>query len=111
MKAIDSGTEKGKIALEDVRKYGIYCLVSKETSRHMVYFIFKDKIPITAQKEIIDIFNREINEMREKHSSLFLTNYRDNGRKRISFDFVYKFINYIYFNKINSKTHNKLLFS
>jgi len=111
LKAIDSGTEKGKIALEDVRKYGIYCLVSKETSRHMVYFIFKDKIPITAQKEIIDIFNREINEMREKHSSLFLTNYRDNGRKRISFDFVYKFINYIYFNKINSKTHNKLLFS
>lgn len=111
LKAIDSGTEKGKIALEDVRKYGVYCLVSKETSRHMVYFIFKDKIPITAQKEIIDIFNREINEMREKHSSLFLTNYRDNGRKRISFDFVYKFINYIYFNKINSKTHNKLLFS
>lgn len=111
LKAIDSGTEKGKIALEDVRKYGIYCLVSKETSRHMVYLIFKDKMPITAQKKIIDIFNREINEMREKHSSLFLTNYRDNGRKRISFDFVYKFINYIYFNKINSKTHNKLLFS
>jgi len=111
LKAIDSGTEKGKIALEDVRKYGIYCLVSKETSRHMVYFIFKDKIPITAQKEIIDIFNREINEMREKHSSLFLTNYRDNGRKRISFDFVYKFINYIYFNKISSSKNNKLLFS
>ena len=29
-----------------------------------------------------------------------MTNFRDNNRKRISFDFCYKMINYIYFNKI-----------
>ena len=109
LKAIDSGSENGKIALEDIRKYGVHCLVSKRTSRHMVYFIFKNKIPITKQREIIDVFNKEINEMRQRYSSLFMTNYRDNGRKRISFDFVYKFINYIYFNKIDLAKSKRLL--
>jgi len=101
LKAIDSGTEKGKISLENIRKYNVDCLVSKESSRHMIYFIFKNKISISEQERIIDIFNREINRMRDKYSSLFLTNYRDNGRKRISFNFAYKFVNYIYFNEIN----------
>lgn len=101
LKAIDSGSEEGKIALEDVRKYGVDCLVSKESSRHMIYLIFGKELSISEQEKIIDIFNKEINRLRDKYSSLFLTNYRDNGRKRISFDFVYKFINYIYFNNIN----------
>jgi hypothetical protein len=109
LKAIDSGTEKGKISLENIRKYNVDCLVSKESSRHMIYFIFKNKISISEQERIINIFNREINKMRDKYSSLFLTNYRDNGRKRISFDFVYKFINYIYFNKINLMGDKRLL--
>ena len=101
LKAIDSGSEEGKIALEDVRKYGVDCLVSKQSSRHMIYLIFGKGLSISDQKKIIDIFNQDINRLRDKYSSLFLTNYRDNGRKRVSFDFVYKFINYIYFNNIN----------
>ncbi len=109
LKAIDSGTEKGKISLENIRKYNVDCLVSKESSRHMIYFIFKNKISISEQERIIDIFNREINRMRDKYSSLFLTNYRDNGRKRISFDFAYKFVNYIYFNEINREKKQGLL--
>ena len=109
LKAIDSGTEKGKISLENIRKYNVDCLVSKESSRHMIYFIFKNKISILEQERIIDIFNREINRMRDKYSSLFLTNYRDNGRKRISFDFAYKFVNYIYFNEINREKKQGLL--
>jgi len=102
LKAIDSGSENGKIALENVKKYNIDCLVSKETSRHMVYLIFENKISISHQEEIIDIFNKQIEKMRENYLSLFLTNYRDNDRKRISFNFVYKFINYIYFNQIEN---------
>lgn len=103
LKAIDSGTEKGKISLDNIRKYKADCLVSKESSRHMIYLIFENKVSIPEQEKIIDIFNREINRMRDEYSSLFLTNYRDNGRKRISFDFTYKFINYIYFNELNNK--------
>lgn len=109
LKAIDSGTEKGKISLENIRHYNVDCLVSKESSRHMIYFIFNNKISIPEQEKIIDIFNREINKMRDKYSSLFLTNYRDNGRKRISFDFTYKFVNYIYFNEINREKKQRLL--
>lgn len=104
LKAIDTGTEEGKLALEDIREYDVKCLISKESSRHMIYLIFKEKIPITEQKEIIDVFNKEINKMRDKYLSLFLTNYRDKDRKRISFDFAYKFINYIYFNEINNRS-------
>ena len=102
LKAIDTGTEEGKLSLENIKKYNIRCLISKESSRHMVYLIFKERIPIAEQEKIIDIFNQEMNQMRNKYLSLFLTNYRDNNRKRISFDFAYKFINYIYFNKINN---------
>lgn len=109
LKAIDSGTERGKISLENIRQYDVDCLVSKESSRHMIYFIFKNKISILEQEKIIDIFNREIKKMRDKYSSLFLTNYRDNGRKRISFDFAYKFVNYIYFNEINREKKQRIL--
>ncbi|OHA46468.1 MAG: hypothetical protein A3A80_04270 [Candidatus Terrybacteria bacterium RIFCSPLOWO2_01_FULL_44_24] len=102
LKAIDSGTPNGKIALENIREYGVECLISKPSSRHMIQLIFDTPIPVRQQKQIIDKFNKEINKLRDNHLSLFMTNYRDNDRKRISFDFVYKFINYIYVNKINS---------
>lgn len=104
LKAIDSGSEEGKIALEDIRRYKVDCLVSKPTSRHMVYLVFEYKQPsISEQKRIIELFNKEINRLRGDQFSLFLTNYRDKNRKRISFDFVYKFINYLYFYKILGK--------
>lgn len=96
LKAIDSGSESGKIALENIRKYGVDCLVSKESSRHMIYLVLDKKITIADQEKLIDLFNFEINRLRENYLSLFLTNYRDNDRKRIGFDFVYKFINYLY---------------
>ncbi len=44
-------------------------------------------------------FNEELNQNRNKYFSYFLTNFRDNNRKRISFDLVYKFLNYIYYEK------------
>ncbi len=101
LKAIDSGSENGKIALEDIRKHGVKCLISKPTSRHMIYLISdSNKLSINIQEKIIDLFNKEINQLRNDQFSLFLTNYRDKDRKRISFDFTYKFINYLYFTKI-----------
>ena len=108
MKAIDSGSENGKIALEDVRDYGVDCLVSKTTSRHMIYLLFDKKVSLKDQKMIINLFNNEISKLREEYLSLFLTNYRDNDRKRISFDFVYKFINFLYFNKLNKNDYGQL---
>lgn len=109
LKAIDSGSEGGKIALENIKEYGLDCLISKDSSRHMIYLISKKNIPIEKQKVLIRLFNEEINKLRDSYLSLFLTNYRDNNRKRVSFDFVYKFLNYLYFNQLE-KSRNMNLF-
>jgi len=108
LRAIDSGTSEGKIRLENIKKYGIDCLVSKESSRNMIYLLFKESLSLEDQEKIITTFNEEINKLREDYFSLFMTNFRDNDRKRISFEFVYKFINYLYFSKINSKTERQI---
>ena len=64
----------------------------------MIYLVFDKKISLKQQEKLVEIFNLEINKLRDDYLSLFLTNYRDNDRKRIGFDFVYKFINYLYLN-------------
>ncbi len=95
LRAIDSGSDTGKIDLQDIREYGIDCLVSKPTSRHMIQLIFPRPPDIEVQKELISAFNKDLARWREKYDSLFLTNYRDKDRKRIGFDFVYGYLNYL----------------
>lgn len=102
LRAIDHKNGK-KIQLEDIRGYGPIALIGKKTSRNMAYLLFEEKLKVREQEKLIKYFNDYLEKERKKHLSLFLTNFRDNGRKRISFDFVYKFINYLYFNKINNK--------
>ncbi|MEK7596140.1 MAG: N-6 DNA methylase [Patescibacteria group bacterium] len=101
LRAIDSKNGK-KIQLEDIRKYGVTGLVGKNTSRNAAHLIFKKEIPINDQIELMKRFNEELNRERSKYLSFFLTNFRDNNRKRISFELTYKFLNYIY-DKKNSK--------
>jgi len=101
LRAIDSKNGK-KIQLEDIRNYGVAGLVGKNTSRNMAHLIFKEEIPINDQIELMECFNKELNQGRNKYLSFFLTNFRDNNRKRISFELAYKFLNYIYDEK-NSK--------
>ena len=103
LRAIDSKNGK-KIQLEDIRKYDILGLVGKSTSRNMAHIIFGQKIPIEEQKELMQKFNQELNRNREKYFSFFLTNFRDNGRKRISFNFTYKLLNYIYEQKYSKQS-------
>ena len=101
LRAIDSKNGK-KIQLEDIRKYKIAGLVGKTTSRNMAHLIFKEEISIDEQVKLMKKFNEQLNNNRNKYYSFFLTNFRDNNRKRISFDLTYKFLNYIYYEK-NSK--------
>jgi len=103
LKAIDTGTEEGKICMENIKDYGIEALVSKTTSRNQIYLIFKNQIAIEEQKKLIALFNEKINEMRQKYLSLFMTNFRDNDRKRISFDFAYKLLNYLYYTELKGE--------
>lgn len=101
LRAIDSKNGK-KIQLEDIRKYKISGLVGKNTSRNMAHLIFKKEVPISEQMELMKKFNDELSVNREKYLSFFLTNFRDNNRKRMSFALAYKFLNLIYYEK-NSK--------
>jgi len=109
LRAIDSKNGK-KIRLENIRDYKVYGLIGKNSSRNMAYLLFKNPLPIIEQEKLIECFNRELQEAREKHLSLFLTNFRDNNRKRISFDFVYKFINYLYLNNLDYAKRQSALF-
>jgi hypothetical protein len=95
LRAVDSKNGK-KIQLEDIRNYGVLGLVGKNTSRSMAHLIFGKEMPKNDQIVLMNKFNEEVNLNREKYSSYFLTNFRDNNRKRISFDFTYKLLNYLY---------------
>ncbi len=95
LRAIDSGSKNGRIDLGDIRSYDLDCLASKPSSRHMIHLIFSDPISVEGQEKLISAFNNELNSWRDKYDSLFLTNYRDKDRKRISFDFVYGYLNYL----------------
>jgi len=95
LRAIDSKNGK-KIQLEDIRKYRILGLAGKVSSRNMAHLIFKENLTREQQQKLLKEFNEELNKNREKYFSYFLTNFRDNNRKRISFDFTYKLLNYIY---------------
>ncbi|MDR2527133.1 MAG: Eco57I restriction-modification methylase domain-containing protein [Rickettsiales bacterium] len=107
LKAIDTGTDSGKICLDDVRKYGCDGLVSIKTSRNQINLVFPENVGILEQERLIELFNHELENKRVLYHSLFMTNYRDKGRKRISFNFAYNFINYLYFNKLNGGNDKK----
>jgi hypothetical protein len=101
LRAIDSKNGR-KIQLEDIRKYKAQGLIGKNTSRNMAYLLFETNVDISTQKKLISHFNEELTQNRKKYLSLFLTNFRDNNRKRIGFDFAYKLINHIYANKLST---------
>ncbi|MDR2583520.1 MAG: Eco57I restriction-modification methylase domain-containing protein [Fibromonadaceae bacterium] len=97
LKAIDSGSEQGKICLEDIRKYNLDALISIKTSRHQIQLLFPKTVSVREQEKIIKLFNKEMEYNRNRYHSLFMTNYRDKGRKRISFWFAYNLVSYLYF--------------
>ena len=92
LSAIDLITHNGQIKLDDIAIYKYWGVVGKKTSRNIAFILLpEDKnISFAQQKEIIEEFNSILNDLRERYRSLFLTNFRDNNRKRISFDFIDK---------------------
>lgn len=90
-----NASEKGWIKAEDVRTLQQDCLVGKNTSRNIAHILLPD-IPLKYQERIIPLFNEKLNQLRRDYDSLFLTNFRDNDRKRVSFEFCYKLITHCY---------------
>lgn len=68
------------------------------SSRTYATLVITPKINKDKQLKLINDFNLFLEDYREKYHSLFLTNYRESkdiARKRISFDLVYKIVNYL----------------
>ena len=69
------------------------------SSRTYASLIIEPAINMDRQKKIVIKFNTLLKNYRNKYNSLFLTNYRESktnlARKRISFDLVYKIVEYV----------------
>lgn len=65
------------------------------TARSYLTLVITPNLDEDKQKILINSFNEFLTKYRNKYNSLFLTNYRENNRKRISFDLVFKIINFL----------------
>lgn len=68
------------------------------TERSYATLVIEPRISLAQQTELVEQFNRLLEEYREKYNSLFLTNYRESNtiaRKRISFGLVFQLCGYI----------------
>lgn len=67
----------------------------KISDRSYAWITLNPMLNEREQSIIVRKFNLMISEWREKYHGLFLTNFRDNGRKRISFELVFRIIGHI----------------
>lgn len=61
-----------------------------------MYCTLRIEPPVGDEEELCRRFNTLLGEYREKHHSLFLTNYREGNRKRISFALVYLIFKHVF---------------
>jgi hypothetical protein len=96
---IDGKNESNKISMsfndnnDDLIKY---CddTANKSARSYMVLDVVPN-IDIEKQNQLINSFNDYLNNLRNKYKSLFLPAYREYNRKRISFDLVYKIVEFL----------------
>jgi hypothetical protein len=93
LKTIDDKNELGAIIVDDNEI--IIDNTENLSMRSYASIIIIPMIDITIQKKLVEIFNEYLKINREKYNSLFLTNYRENKRKRISFDLAFKIFGYL----------------
>lgn len=90
LRAVDTGGESGKISLSIKEPF-----FGKKTDRVFATIVFGINLSKEEQEKIVEKFNERISHYRNKYNSLLFTNYRDKGRKRISFNFAYLLISNI----------------
>ncbi len=66
-----------------------------QSNRSYISLNIEPKISIEIQKKLCDEFNLFLNTERNKYNSLFLCNYRNNFRKRISFNLIYSIVSFL----------------
>ncbi len=88
--ALDTRTDKIRLEYCEEPFYG------KASDRSYATFVSDVFLSEENQKEIIEQFNKELNNFREQFGNLSLTNYRDYNRKRIGFTLAYQLASKIY---------------
>lgn len=69
-----------------------------KSARTYATLVITPELSMTQQEELVERFNRYLEQMRKKYNSLFLTNYRESksiARKRITFDLVYQIVGHL----------------
>lgn len=89
--ALDTRTERIRLEFEPNHYYG------KDTDRTYATFTCKNTLTIDQEKQLINEFNKQLEEFRKKYFDLSMTNYRDYNRKRIGFTFAYQLLSKIYY--------------
>lgn len=77
--------------------YNVIEYYGKNTDRVYATLTCSKELSIQKQKTLIDNFNKQINEYRKIYANLLFTNYRDYNRKRVEFDFVYRYLTKLYY--------------
>lgn len=103
--AIDTRKEKLNIKLK--KEAGIHHYIGKASSRNKAHLIFKQPLSEDQQLKLKNDFNDFMQTQRDAYSDLFLTNFRDHNRKRISFNFAYKLLNYLYLENQQTKVNSR----
>jgi len=69
--------------------------VGKNSDRTKMSVEISPTLSIKKQKKLVKQFNGLITDYRQRYNSLFLPNFRDNGRKRIPFTLVFDIMKFI----------------
>ncbi len=87
LKSIDDKEKINLKFVDDTNKY--IDNTDKHSNRSYAILVVYPVISIEQQKKLIKDFNEYLNKNRETYNSLFLTNYREFNRKRISFKLAF----------------------
>jgi len=97
LKTIDDNNKNllGFKIIEDKEKDKYIDNTEKLSLRGYAILVINKKITLEKQELLVKQLNDFIKNKRENYNSLFLTNYRENKRKRISFELAFRICNYI----------------
>lgn len=93
IKMIDDKNEIGAMIIEDEKR--IIDNTDNLSMRSYATLVILPIIDLEIQEKLVKEFNEFLRINREQYNSLFLTNYREYKRKRISFDLTFKIFGYL----------------
>ena len=96
---LDTRNERIHVNFEDA-------YIGKSTDRVYATFVCDMIIPEDVQQMMVKMFNEKFEQFRQDTFDLALTNYRDYNRKRVGFDFAYRFLSMIY-DECKNKNQNE----